>query len=315
MSEVEGIKRRSRRLAEQSTPSAGTDAEDTPSRTRTRHITRNLREQDEDEAEGGKDKKNKNSVVSHGTQEKLLAFIKLARPKFLYYSATLHLAGILLACSMKHHENDAPWYTLVDWKLFLYTQLTISVTHLCTHFWNEWADFEVDCLNQNAGAWTGGSKVLKQGLLQRNVAKTAGLVSLFVSLACGTNTIAHLMYTKLGVSVPGFFVKLVQVMQGTDPDFGDMYSFLTTMWPMEFIWIGISVLFVSIAYSVNPLRLSARGLGELCVSYVLTFAAPAIGTCIFIYIYAIHNWHTYIHCICQKKKNEKYYISNHNPKP
>lgn len=46
---------------------------------------------------------------------------------------------------------------------------------------------------------------------------------------------------------------------------------------ITFFLYGISVLFVSIAYSVPPFKLSYNALGEMIVSYVLTFAAPLLG--------------------------------------
>ena len=45
----------------------------------------------------------------------------------------------------------------------------------------------------------------------------------------------------------------------------------------HFIAVGLSTIAVGLAYSIPPLRLSARGAGELAVAYVLAFAAPACG--------------------------------------
>ena len=58
-----------------------------------------------------------------------------------------------------------------------------------------------------------------------------------------------------------------------------MEEILTTF-PISFILIGFSVLILSIFYSLEPIRLSKRGIGEWIVSYVLTIATPSVGVLI-----------------------------------
>ena len=45
-----------------------------------------------------------------------------------------------------------------------------------THFFNEYFDYPTDCQHENPSPWTGGSKVLPRGLLQRRVALRAGWI-------------------------------------------------------------------------------------------------------------------------------------------
>jgi len=192
--------------------------------------------------------------------------VRLSRPKFLFYSALLHLSGILLCNLQRKREASAHgrrWGGLqADWAVAALLQLTISLMHLATHFWNEYADFEVDQLNQNAGAWTGGSKVLREGALPRWLAWWLGTLFASGSLLGGAATVERYWFREHGLSL------------------GDFLRRPALIWlhlPTEFVLLGLSVVAVAYAYSCRPLRLCERGVGELCVSYVLTFAAPGVG--------------------------------------
>ena len=85
-------------------------------------------------------------------------------------------------------------------------------------------------------------------------------------------------------SVIRFFTSFVvpnksSIALGVQPSFSSWDVILSVLkqipWP--FVLFGLSVIFVSAAYSLPPLRLSANALGELCVSYVLTFVTPTVG--------------------------------------
>jgi 1,4-dihydroxy-2-naphthoate polyprenyltransferase len=132
-----------------------------------------------------------------------------------------------------------------------------------THFINEYGDYEVDKLNANAGSWTGGSKVLREGLLPRNVALNAGEISLVLSIFLGTACVLR-------------FVTNINGSASSDLLFSDPSLFFKSI-PWSFVLLGFSVFAVAIAYSVEPFKLSSHALGELCVSYVLTFVTPSVG--------------------------------------
>lgn len=163
----------------------------------------------------------------------------LARPKFLMYSFTLHLLGAIIAYKQR---GDGIFY----FSTFCWLQYTVWITHLMTHFYNEYFDYHVDILNKKAGKWTGGSKILVENKLDRNVAIIAGIVATISSIMGGIVVLYHI-YT------------------------------LGTYHMSMFIVHGISVLLVGIFYTVPPLKLSYRGFGEPCVSYVLTYCTPACG--------------------------------------
>jgi 1,4-dihydroxy-2-naphthoate octaprenyltransferase len=189
--------------------------------------------------------------------EMALLIFKLGRPKFLVYSFTLHLLGVLLA-----RQQSAT--TQIDWQMFAWFQFTITVTHMMTHYINDYADYAVDKLNRNAGAWTGGSKVLKDGLLSRNTALLVGVAFAAASLLGGYCTVHRYLTHRRGVDV-------------SFASWHDVETIVVNI-PWDFVALGVSVLIVAVAYSVPPLHLSANALGELCVSYVLTFATPLGGT-------------------------------------
>ena len=48
-----------------------------------------------------------------------------------------------------------------------------------THLFNEYYDYESDCKNVKPSPWTGGSRVLVQGLLRPETALIAGLIFCF----------------------------------------------------------------------------------------------------------------------------------------
>ncbi|GAA2920940.1 prenyltransferase [Streptomyces enissocaesilis] len=103
----------------------------------------------------------------------LAAFIKLARVKFLFQSMMVTGFGVTLAV----HSTGAfslRWYLL--------TLVFAWSTHLMTHFCNEYFDLEADRANLSPTAWTGGSRVLVDGLLQPAVSIGAAFALLFTSV-------------------------------------------------------------------------------------------------------------------------------------
>jgi 1,4-dihydroxy-2-naphthoate octaprenyltransferase len=172
------------------------------------------------------------------------------------YSVACHALGALYAVRVQSQA--------FDWRTAALVQATVTVTHLFAHYTNEWADFEADRLNRNAGGWTGGSQVLARGLLPRVAAAYMSALTALLAVVCGVLTVVRFLDVRLGVapasllSVGGFRDALLLV-------------------PWQFVAVGFAVLAVAAAYSLPPLRLSANALGELCVAFVLSFAAPAVG--------------------------------------
>jgi 1,4-dihydroxy-2-naphthoate octaprenyltransferase len=100
--------------------------------------------------------------------------VRLGRPKFLLYSALLYGLGATLAAF-----TGAP----LRLDLYLRGQLFIWCVHLMTHYCNEYFDFEADRANPAPTAWTGGSRVLVDGLLSPQVALGTAFVLMFTAVA------------------------------------------------------------------------------------------------------------------------------------
>ncbi|EGD72828.1 hypothetical protein PTSG_04557 [Salpingoeca rosetta] len=186
-------------------------------------------------------------------------YVVMGRPKFLMYSLACHAVGVLVALQ-QGCEVD-----LVSCALL---QLTVWCTHLMTHYINEYGDYEADKLNTNAGSWTGGSKILHSRGLSRNVALVIGIVLQVLAFLSGAACVLRFVNIRHGVPL--------DIPQSTD----DALELVTSTFahlPHAFVLFGVSVFFVAFAYSLPPLRLSAVGLGEVCVSYVLTFSTPVVG--------------------------------------
>src|SRR4051812_8280311 len=77
--------------------------------------------------------------ISNGTRsERVRAWVRLGRPKFLLYSALLYGVGAMLALLRG---------TKLSLGTYLYGQLFVSCVHLMTHYCNEFFDFEADRAN------------------------------------------------------------------------------------------------------------------------------------------------------------------------
>lgn len=153
---------------------------------------------------------------------------------FIRLGRPLFLVGGILMFALGAVIAAAAGHTL-DWHRYVLGQAVVTAFQWMTHYANEYFDFDADVANTTPTAFSGGSRVLANGELPRKVALIAALV-LFV---IGT-----------GVSI------LVV---------GEERSALP-------ILIAIAVL--AWAYSAPPVRLCARGLGEIATALVVTGLVP-----------------------------------------
>jgi 1,4-dihydroxy-2-naphthoate polyprenyltransferase len=103
----------------------------------------------------------------------LAALARLARLRFLFQSLMITGFGVALA-----------FYATYRFSMLMYL-LILGFgwsTHLMTHFCNEYFDLEADRANPAPTAWTGGSRVLVEGLLKPVVSISAAFVMLFISM-------------------------------------------------------------------------------------------------------------------------------------
>ena len=123
---------------------------------------------------------------------------------------------------------------------YLFGYLTLFLLEAATVFLNEWFDFDSDRRNRNAGPFTGGSRVLVDGRIERAaMRKGIGLAILGAAAA-----LAALLAAAPAASAGAIAA---------------LYALLAAF---------------ALAYTVPPLKLSHRGLGELDVA--LTHSAGAI---------------------------------------
>jgi 1,4-dihydroxy-2-naphthoate octaprenyltransferase len=122
---------------------------------------------------------------------------------------------------------------------FAWGQLVVTATQLMTHYANDYFDLEADRANQTPTRWSGGSRVLPDGALSPVVALRASRLLLVIAAGAALVTARR---TGLGP--------------------------LLLVVPM----IGLAW-----GYSAPPLRLCARGLGELTTALVVTLLVPLFG--------------------------------------
>jgi 1,4-dihydroxy-2-naphthoate octaprenyltransferase len=125
--------------------------------------------------------------------------------------------------------------------LFAWGQLIVTAAQLMTHYANDFFDLEADRANRTPTRWSGGSRVLPDGALPPGVALGAALVLGLVALGAGLS---------LAMRAPDRLLLL----------------------PLA---VGMTAL--AWAYSAPPLRLAARGLGELTTAAVVTLCVPLLG--------------------------------------
>lgn len=124
---------------------------------------------------------------------------------------------------------------------FAWGQLVVTAAQLMTHYANDFFDLEADRANRTPTRWSGGSRVLPDGGLPPAVALGAALVLGLIALGAGL---------ALALLSPG----------------------LPLLFP-----IAVVMTTLAWAYSAPPLRLAARGLGELTTAAVVTLCVPLLG--------------------------------------
>ena len=157
---------------------------------------------------------------------RLRAFVRLGRPLFL--GGGILMFGLGTALSGSFHL-----------RLYLLGQLAVTALQLMTHYANDYFDYAVDCANTTPTRWSGGSRVLPDGELPREVALAA-------ALACA--------------AVGAITAAVLAVMAGA--------------WTLVAL---AAIALLAWEYSAPPLRLCARGLGELATALVVTVLVPWLG--------------------------------------
>ncbi len=105
--------------------------------------------------------------------ERIAAFVRLSRLRFLVESQLTVTLGVAVATFAGCRFAFGTW---------LLVQATVVLTHLMTHYCNEYFDLPADRAHATPNRWTGGSQVLVRGALRPEVSLSAAFVLLFVVL-------------------------------------------------------------------------------------------------------------------------------------
>jgi 1,4-dihydroxy-2-naphthoate polyprenyltransferase len=122
---------------------------------------------------------------------------------------------------------------------YLWGQVVVTLTQLMTHYANDYFDLDADRANLTPTRWSGGSRILPDGALAPAVALRAARVLLVVAAVA-----AVMLARRAGGGALGLAAAMLALAWG---------------------------------YSAPPLRLCARGLGELTTAVVVTLLVPLLG--------------------------------------
>jgi len=137
----------------------------------------------------------------------------------------------------------------LDWRAYVFGQMLVTSFHLMVHFANDYFDQATDALATRT-PWSGGSGVLPEGALPAWVALAAARVCAAIGLAA-----------TLGAALGG------------NPVLG---------------LLGVAIAAFAWAYSAPPLRLLARGLGEIDAIVVVALLVPLAGYATFAHALGAH---------------------------
>jgi 1,4-dihydroxy-2-naphthoate polyprenyltransferase len=122
---------------------------------------------------------------------------------------------------------------------YAWGQLVVTATQLMTHYANDYFDLEADRANLTPTRWSGGSRVLPDGALAPEVALRASRALLVIAAVA-----ASVMARRVGLGP---------------------------------LLLAAAMIGLAWGYSAPPLRLCARGLGELTTALVVTLLVPLLG--------------------------------------
>ena len=163
-------------------------------------------------------------------RQRLFAWLAALRLQFYPMTWIAYTVGALAASAGKPMSMTP----------YLLGYLTLFLLEAATVFLNDWFDFDSDRRNRNAGPFTGGSRVLVDGRLDRAA-----------------------MRKGIGLSILGAASALIALLAAAPAGSASAIAGLYTLFAL-----------LAMAYTVPPLKFSHRGLGEINVA--ITHSAGAI---------------------------------------
>lgn len=134
-----------------------------------------------------------------GWRARLLAVIRLGRPKFLLGGFALYGLGALCATAL------GETFLL---GAFLWGQLSVTAIQLTTHYSNDYFDYHADRANFTPTRWSGGSRVLVRHELPRRSALHAAIVSALVACFAAGMVVAQGISPWLALPILGTMLLL-----------------------------------------------------------------------------------------------------------
>lgn len=167
-------------------------------------------------------------------QNKILAWCKLARPPFHIVGVLPFLLGTLLAWNLKGGFNIPVFFVGV---------IAVVFIMMATYFAGEYWDVEENTIafTDHHSKFAGGSRVIQQGILHKNVALYSSIIMLFLAAILGMMLVSYL-------------------------DVG--------YWAIALGFIGMIAGFF---YSTKPIRWVGTGIGELWIAFCYGWLPVAVG--------------------------------------
>jgi len=167
-------------------------------------------------------------------RRKLSAWLAMLRLQFYPMTFIAYTIGALAAAA---HTG------IFNYAVFWLCYVCIFLMEALTVFSNEYFDFASDCVNKNAGPFTGGSRVLVDGRLNFTELRTGAAITALLLLAAG--------------------VSLFQVV--------------STLPVSEMMVLLLVAAVMTLGYTVPPIKLVYRGLGEINVGITHSFLVILCG--------------------------------------
>jgi 1,4-dihydroxy-2-naphthoate polyprenyltransferase len=152
----------------------------------------------------------------------LLGWLKIIRLQFYPMTYVAYSLGAVALYSTSHVFN---------WTTYWIGYAILFMIEVCSVLTNEYFDYDTDKANLNAGPFTGGSRVLVDGLLRRNQVRSAG----FFVLA---------LIAGMGFALIRFSPSALR--------------------PVVLVLLAVGVV-LGLGYTAPPLKLCYRGAGEIVV--------------------------------------------------
>ena len=159
-------------------------------------------------------------------------FFRLGRPLFLAGGILLHSLGVLMALWNGVELNIAA---------LIWGQIAVTSIQLVTHYSNDYFDLAADQANSTPTRWSGGSRILADGLLNPRVALTTSIIMAVVALIAS-------LWLALVVQTGPLTIPLLLLA-------------LALAW----------------SYSSPPLALNRHGLGEITAAVLIAGLTPVVG--------------------------------------